>query len=277
MTRPHLDLGSLHLGGGQPFLIAGPCVLESEPLALEIAERMLAITTGLRLPYIFKASFDKANRTSLASTRGPRIEEGLSLLAKVKERLGVPILTDVHLPDQCQQVAEVADVLQIPAFLCRQTDLLVAAAETGRIVNIKKGQFLAPWDARHAVDKVRQAGNDRVLLTERGTSFGYGRLVVDMNGLADLAGVGVPVVFDGTHSVQEPGGADGKTGGDRRKVPALARAAVATGHVDGLFLEVHPRPDESPSDAANMLELETVSEVLRGVLAVHAAVHGPRG
>lgn len=273
IQRPSVELNGLRLGGGQLFLFAGPCVLESVPLALEIAERMTAITQDLGIPYVFKASFDKANRTSVSSKRGPQLEVGLEMLAEVKEKLGVPVVTDVHLPEQCARVAEVCDVLQIPAFLCRQTDLLVAAAETGRIVNVKKGQFLAPWDAKHVVGKVRAAGNENVLLTERGSSFGYGRLVVDMSGFDELARTGAPVVFDGTHSVQRPGGADGKTGGDRTLVPALTRAAVATGHVDGLFLEVHPRPDESPSDAANMLELETVSETLASVARIHRAVH----
>lgn len=271
MKRPSIDLGSVQLGGGAPFLFAGPCVLENLPLALEIAERMVAITSELGLPYVFKASFDKANRTSASAQRGPQLEAGLEMLAAVKEQMNVPVVTDVHLPEQCAAVAEVCDILQIPAFLCRQTDLLLAAAETGRAINVKKGQFLAPWDTKHIVAKVREAGNDKVMLTERGSSFGYGRLVVDMTGLATMAENNCPVVFDGTHSVQQPGGADGRTGGDRTKVPALARAAVATGHVDGLFFEVHPRPDESPSDAANMLELETVSDILAGVMRVHRA------
>ena len=260
------------VGGGELFVISGPCVLEREDLALAIAERLAAIAEERGLRLIFKASFDKANRTSISSGRGPGLKDGLGILARVKEATGLPILTDVHLPEQCAPAAEVADVLQIPAFLCRQTDLLVAAAETGKTVNVKKGQFLAPWDMRHVVAKVRDAGNPNVIVTERGSCFGYGRLVVDMAGLADLAATGRPVVFDATHSVQMPGGADGRTGGDRRRVPALARAAVATGHVDGLFFEVHPDPDSSPSDGANMVRLEDFPAVLDGCLAVHRSL-----
>ena len=203
--------------------------------------------------------------------RGPGFEQGLEWLHEVRERVGVPVVTDVHLPEHCGPVAEVVDILQIPAFLCRQTDLLVAAAQTGRAINVKKGQFLAPWDAKHVVEKVTSAGNPNVLMTERGSSFGYGRLVVDMAGFRDLSEAGCPIVFDATHSVQRPGGADGKTGGDRTLAPILARAAAATGLVDGFFFETHPDPDSSPSDAANMIRLEDFPEVLEGVLRAHRA------
>jgi 2-dehydro-3-deoxyphosphooctonate aldolase (KDO 8-P synthase) len=269
--RPAIRAGGRTLGGGELFLIAGPCVLESRELALSIAEELAGIAEARGVPLVFKASYDKANRTSLSSTRGPGQSAGLEILAEVKERLGLPVLSDVHLPDECASAAEVLDVLQIPAFLCRQTDLVVAAAETGRALNVKKGQFLAPWDMRHITAKCAAAGNTDVLVTERGTTFGHGRLVVDMTGFRDLLATGQPVVFDATHSVQEPGGADGKTGGDRTKVPALARAAVATGLVDGLFFEVHPDPDRSPSDAANMVRLDRFAAILDGCLAVHRA------
>ena len=270
--RPNAEIAGRRVGGGELFLIAGPCVLETRELALEIAERVAALAGERALPVVFKASFDKANRTSISSKRGPGIEEGLGILAEVRERVGVPVLTDVHLPEHCARAAEVVDVLQIPAFLCRQTDLLVAAAETGRAVNVKKGQFLAPGDMLHVAKKCEAAGNANVLLTERGTTFGYGRLVVDMTGFEVLSGAGHPVVFDATHSVQEPGAAGQSSGGDRRKVPALARAAVATGHVDGLFFEVHPEPDSSPSDGPNIVRLEQFGTILDGILAVHRAL-----
>lgn len=270
----------VRLGGGGPlFLIAGPCVVESRALTLEIAGALAEIARARGLPLVFKASFDKANRTSIGSGRGVGMEEGLAALAEVKAQLGLPVLTDVHLPEQCAPAAEVCDILQIPAFLCRQTDLLLAAAATPAAVNVKKGQFLAPWDMQHVVAKLKGGGNGRAIVTERGSSFGYGRLVVDMTGFDELARIGCPVVFDATHAVQRPGGADGTSGGDRELVPALARAAVATGHVDGLFCEVHPNPDSSPSDGPNMLRLSQFAAILDGVLAVHAAVRGgsPRG
>jgi len=269
-----VKIGGRELGGGELFLIAGPCVLEQPELVHSTAARLAELALERSLPLIFKSSFDKANRSSVHSERGPGLAAGLELLAEVRERWGLPVLTDVHLPEQCAAVAEVADVLQIPAFLCRQTDLLVAAAETGRAVNIKKGQFLAPWDLANATAKCEAAGNKNLLVTERGVCFGYGRLVVDMAGLEHLAATGHPVVFDATHSVQEPGGLGLRTGGDRRRVPALARAAVATGHVDGLFFEVHPDPDRAPSDGPNMVELASFGAILDGVLAVHRAVHG---
>ena len=270
--RPTVRIAGRTLGGGSLFLIAGPCVLETEELALRIAGEVAELCAAHDLPYVFKASFDKANRTSVRGVRGPGIERGLELLAKVRETVGVPVLTDVHLPEQCATAAEYVDVLQIPAFLCRQTDLLLAAAETGKAVNVKKGQFLAPWDMRFVTEKCASTGNGNLLVTERGSFFGYGRLVVDMDGLRELSGTGHPVVFDATHSVQRPGTGEGKTGGDRAGVPALARAACATGHVDGFFFEVHPDPDSSPSDGANMVRLEEFGAVLEGVLRVHRAL-----
>jgi 2-dehydro-3-deoxyphosphooctonate aldolase (KDO 8-P synthase) len=264
-------VGGRQLGGARPFVFAGPCVLENPALTHSIAKRLLEITGERGVDLVFKASFDKANRTKADSARGPGIEGGLEQLARVREDLGVPTLTDVHLPEQCALAAPAVDVLQIPAFLCRQTDLLVAAGESGRAVNVKKGQFLAPWDMAHAVGKVRAGGGASVSVCERGTTFGYGRLVVDMSGFVDLAALGVPVVFDATHSVQRPGGADGTTGGNRELAPLLARAAAATGEVDGFFFEVHPRPESSPSDGANMLRLDEFPAILDGVLAVWRA------
>ena len=272
-ARPSVEVGGRRLGGGEPFLIAGPCVLETRELALSVAGRLAAIAAERQVPLIFKSSFDKANRSSIRSTRGPGLA-GLEWLAEVREKFGIPVLTDVHLPDQCPSAAEVVDVLQIPAFLCRQTDLLVAAAETGRAINVKKGQFLAPWDMKHAVQKCEEAGNREVMVTERGSSFGFGRLVVDMTGFAHLAQTGRPVVFDATHSVQEPGARGDSTGGDRRKVPALARAAAATGDVDGFFFEVHPDPDRAPSDGPNMVVLDEFPAILDGVLSVLRAARG---
>ena len=264
--------GSCTFGAGQLAFIAGPCVLETPELTLDIATRLRDLFGERGLSFVFKASFDKANRSSLHSGRGPGIEEGLAWLAEVGSQLEVPLLTDVHTPEQCSVAAEVVDVLQIPAFLCRQTDLLVAAAETGRVVNVKKGQFLAPWDMQNVAGKLVESGNRNVLLTERGTSFGYGRLVVDMTGFEHLRATGLPVVFDATHSVQQPGALGRTTGGDRTLVPALARAAVATGNVDGLFFEVHPDPDSSPSDGPNMVQLDQFGPVLDQLLAVHRAV-----
>lgn len=274
VPRPGIDVAGRTLGGGRPFVIAGPCVLERRELTLEIAECLAELCAARDVPLIFKASYDKANRTSAGSPRGPGLDTGLSWLEAARERTGCALLTDVHLPEQCASAAEVVDVLQVPAFLCRQTDLLLAAGETGRAVNVKKGQFLAPWDARRMTEKVASTGNRHILVTERGTSFGYGRLVVDMAGLHLLLATGYPVVIDATHAVQEPGGPAGRTGGDRERAPELARAAVATGHVDGLFFEVHPDPDSSPSDGPNMIRLERFGAVLDSVLAVHAAVHG---
>jgi len=271
-TPRTIQIADKPFGSEKLFLLAGPCVLESRELTLEIAGTVAETCAKRDVPIVFKASFDKANRTSLGSTRGPGVELGLEWLADVKREFGLPIVTDVHQPEQCAQVAEVADLLQIPAFLCRQTDLVVAAAKTGRAVNIKKGQFLAPWDMGNVVEKCRESGNENVLVTERGTTFGYGRLVVDMAGLADLAATGQPVVFDATHSVQQPGALGATTGGDRERVPLLARAAVATGAVDGVFFEVHPDPDSSPSDGPNMLRIEDLGPLLDQLLEIEAAV-----
>jgi len=258
----------------QFFLIAGPCVIESEAHALKMAEAINGVTRAMRIPYIFKASYDKANRTSVSSFRGPGVEEGCRILRKVRDTAGVPVLTDVHDAHDAARVGESADIIQIPAFLCRQTDLLVAAAKTGRTVNIKKGQFVAPADMRHAVDKVREAGNDKVVLTERGSSFGYNNLVVDMRSLAIMREY-APVVFDATHSVQLPSASSDKgaavSGGQPEFIPLLARAAVAAG-VDGVFLEVHDNPKEAKSDGANALDLKNLRETLEQLLSVHKAV-----
>jgi 2-dehydro-3-deoxyphosphooctonate aldolase (KDO 8-P synthase) len=268
--RPSVQVRKKRLGGGELFVIAGPCVLETRELTLSIAERLAEIAEERALELVFKSSFDKANRSSGKSVRGPGLA-GMEWLAEVRETHGLSVLTDVHLPDQCAAAAEFVDVLQIPAFLCRQTDLLVAASATGKAINIKKGQFLAPWDMRNVTKKCEEAGNSSLIVTERGVSFGYGRLVVDMTGLEFLSETGHPVVFDATHSVQQPGALGDKTGGDRRQVPALARAAVATGHVDGVFFEVHPDPDRAPSDGPNMVKLDEFASILDGVLAVHRA------
>ena len=271
--RPTVNVAGQTLGGGELFLIAGPCVLETRELAFSVAGRLAEICAARGVPLIFKSSFDKANRSSAKSARGPGLE-GLAWLAEVRERFHVPVLTDVHSEEQCARAAEFVDVLQIPAFLCRQTDLLLAAAATGKAVNVKKGQFLAPWDMKNVAQKLTGAGNPNVMVTERGSSFGYGRLVVDMTGFEHLSATGCPVVFDATHSVQQPGALGARTGGDRRQVPGLARAAVATGEVDGLFFEVHPDPDLAPSDGPNMVVLEQFPAILDGVLAIHRAVRG---
>lgn len=251
---------NIKVGSNQPLLIAGPCVIESEALCMEVAEQMQTITSVAGFNFVFKASFDKANRTSAGSFRGEGIQKGLAILQKVKSRTGVPILTDIHLPEQAAIVAAVADILQIPAFLCRQTDLLMAAGETGKAVNIKKGQFMAPEDMRYAAEKVRQTGNSNVLLTERGASFGYHNLVVDMRSLPIMRQF-APVIFDVTHSVQMPGGANGKSGGRREFAPYLAKAAAAAG-VDGFFIETHPNPDTALSDGPNMIPLSQMKGLL---------------
>lgn len=252
-------------------LIAGPCVIESEELVLRVASEMKRITDELGIPYTFKASFDKANRTSIHSFRGPGIDEGLRILRKVKDGVGVSICTDIHEPWQAAPAAEVCDILQIPAFLCRQTDLLVAAAKTGRRINIKKAQFLAPWDMKNCVEKVRESGNDDVMLCERGSTFGYNTLVVDMTGLRVMKDFGVPVIFDATHSVQKPGGNGTSTGGNREYVEYLAKAAIAVG-VDGLFMETHPDPDHALSDGPNMVPLGEMRELLEKLIRVYNAV-----
>ncbi|MGE4551749.1 MAG: 3-deoxy-8-phosphooctulonate synthase [Desulfovibrionaceae bacterium] len=254
------------------FLIAGPCVLENLKLALEVGRRLARLRDDLGIPVVFKSSFDKANRTSIESYRGPGLAEGLAWLAEVKRATGLPITTDIHLPEQANAVAEVADVLQVPAFLCRQTDLLVAAARTGRIVNVKKGQFLAPWDMQNVVGKLRAAGCERIWLTERGTSFGYNTLVVDMRAIPELAAFGAPVVMDATHSVQKPGGLGTCTGGDRAYVPTLAKAAVAAG-AGGVFMEVHPDPDRALCDGPNSLPLDELEPLVRCLLELWRVVH----
>jgi 2-dehydro-3-deoxyphosphooctonate aldolase (KDO 8-P synthase) len=256
------------------FLIAGPCVIESRDLTLEVASAIKTITDRLSIPYIFKASFDKANRSSRESFRGPGLTNGLAILAEVKQQLKIPILTDIHESNQAKPAAEIADVLQIPAFLCRQTDLLVAAAQavrgTDKAINVKKGQFLAPWDMRHVVNKLRSGGATNLWLTERGTSFGYNELVVDYRSLPQLRALNCSVVFDATHSVQQPGGQGSTSGGQREFVAPLARAAVAVG-VDGLFMEVHPDPNKALSDGPNMLPLQELEPLLEQLLKIHAA------
>ena len=259
-------------GDGNPLLIiAGPCVIDDEGLMLEIAGELKSVCQRLNLPLIFKASFDKANRTSLDSYRGVGLEKGLEILAKVKATTDLPLTTDIHLPEQAAPVAKVADLLQIPAFLARQTDLLVAAAKTGVAVNVKKGQFMAPWDMKHVVTKLSSAGCQNIMLTERGTFFGYGRLVNDMRALCQMADLGVPVVFDATHSVQMPSAAGGKTGGEREMVAPLARAAVAAG-VNAVFIETHPEPEKSPSDGPNMVPLDQIENLLTTLKQIHEVV-----
>jgi 2-dehydro-3-deoxyphosphooctonate aldolase (KDO 8-P synthase) len=263
---------TLSIGDRQPLtLIGGPCVIESEEFTLKMAEEIQKICDRLGISFIFKSSFDKANRTSINSFRGQPLEAGLKILQKVKEKVGVPVLTDIHESQQAATVAEVVDVLQIPAFLCRQTDLLVAAAATGRTVNVKKGQFLAPWDMKNVVKKLESAGAKNILLTERGTSFGYNALVVDFRSLPQMRELGYPVVFDATHSVQMPGGKGDKTDGQREFVPYLAKAAAAVG-IDALFMEIHENPDLAPSDGPNMIPLSKLEIVLRQVLSVRTAV-----
>ena len=273
--HPHsFSLGNLTVGDGRLFLVAGPCVLESEPHARQLADAIQRITSDLGMPYIFKASYDKANRTSIQSFRGPGLHEGCRILRSIGESNGLPVLTDIHTPEQSGEVSDalgpVAAMLQIPAFLCRQTDLLIAAAKTGRAINVKKGQFVAPWDMRHAVEKLNDSGTFSISLTERGASFGYNNLVVDMRSLPIMREQ-APVIFDGTHSVQTPSGAGGKSGGQPEFIPVLARAAVAAG-IDGIFLEVHDNPAQAKSDGANALHLDLLKPVLEKLLAVHEAV-----
>lgn len=263
----HIEIGNLAVGNDRPLaLIAGPCALESRAHALEMSHALVEITGRLGIGLVYKTSFDKANRTSSDSPRGLGLEKSLPILAEVRERCGCPVLTDVHAPDQCGPVAEVVDVLQIPAFLCRQTDLLLAAARTGRPVNVKKGQFLAPWDMKNVVRKLVEAGNEKVLLCERGASFGYNTLVSDMRALPILAETGFPVVFDATHSVQQPGGQGTRSGGQREFVPVLARAAVAVG-VAAVFMETHQDPDRAPSDGPNMVHLRDLPAILETLIA----------
>ena len=263
------EIGPVHVGTGELFLVAGPCVIESEAHVRRMAEAIQRIASDLGIPYIFKASYDKANRTSVKSFRGPGLAEGVRILGRLAKDTGLPVLTDVHEPAHCEVASEAVDVLQIPAFLCRQTDLLVAAGKTGRAINIKKGQFVAPWDMTHPVEKVRSAGNERVFLTERGASFGYNNLVVDFRSLGIMRAI-APVVFDGTHSVQQPSSAHGVSGGQPEFIPLLARAAVAAG-VDGLFLEVHDDPSHAKSDGANALDLKMLRPLLERLLAIQKA------
>jgi 2-dehydro-3-deoxyphosphooctonate aldolase (KDO 8-P synthase) len=270
-----VNLGDISIGAGSPLvLIAGPCVIESEQHASDLAGRLTDLTRRLHVPFIFKASYDKANRTSGRSFRGPGLDEGLRMLAGIKSHLRVPILTDIHEPAQARAAADVADVLQIPAFLSRQTDLLTAAAKTGRIVNIKKGQFLAPGDVKHAIAKVTEAGNSRVIVTERGVSFGYHNLIVDMRAFPIIRALGVPVVFDVTHSLQLPGGGEGVTAGQAEFIEPLASAGVAAG-VDAIFLEVHEDPSRAKSDAQNALPLDKLEPLLHRLMAIHAIAKQP--
>ncbi len=270
-----VKVGAYELGGDTSelrplLLIAGPCVLQTESMARQIAESLVAIADRPEINLVFKASFDKANRTRSESERGPGLQAGLELLRTIRDEFQIPVTTDIHLPEQAAAAAEVCELLQIPAFLCRQTDLLAAAAATGRAVNVKKGQFLAPGDMRHVVDKLTAAGCRNTLLCERGTFFGYGQLVNDMRALPQMRALGCPVVFDATHSVQQPGGPSGVTGGNREMVPVVARAAIAVG-VDGLFVETHPEPDQSPSDGANMVPLDTLPDIMDSLLRIRAA------
>lgn len=274
------NVGPVRLGGDAPLvLVAGPCVIESRQQVLEVAAALVEMTREMGLPLIFKSSYDKANRTSLASYRGPGLQRGLDILAEVRQTHGVPVLSDVHCRAELEAAAGVLDVIQIPAFLCRQTDLVVAAARTGRAVNVKKGQFLAPWDVAPILEKIRSGGNQRILVSERGTCFGYNQLVVDFRSLVVLRSLGAAVVFDATHSVQLPGGLGHASGGQRDFVPALARAAVAVG-VDALFLEVHPDPDRALCDGPNSLPLRGLEGILREIVAIDALIRDqlrPRG
>jgi 2-dehydro-3-deoxyphosphooctonate aldolase (KDO 8-P synthase) len=274
MNPHHVTIRDVRIGNDLPLvLIAGPCALESRAHALEVSAALVEITGRLGIPLIYKTSFDKANRTSLSGARGIGFEAGLPILAEIRETSGIPVLTDVHLPEQCAPTAASVDVLQIPAYLCRQTDLLVAAARTGAAINVKKGQFLAPWDMKNVAAKISGSGNDRVLLCERGASFGYNTLVSDMRSLPILAETGYPVVFDATHSVQQPGGQGEKSGGERRFVETLARAAVAVG-VAAVFMETHEDPDRAPSDGPNMVPLRVLPELLETLIAFDRLTKG---
>lgn len=265
MNTREISINNIKIGGNNPFvLIAGPCSMESEKLIMETAEYLKNLTSKLNIPFIFKSSFDKANRTSIEAYRGPGLDKGLKWMQKVKEDYELSVTTDIHLPQQAQYVAEVVDIIQIPAFLCRQTDLLTAAAKTNKPVNIKKGQFLAPWDMINVVNKIFEKNNHNVILTERGSMFGYNNLVVDMTGLVEMKKTGCPVIFDGTHSVQKPGGKGSSTGGNREYVEYLSRAAISIG-IDGLFLETHPDPDRALSDGPNMIKLCDLGKILEKI------------
>ena len=266
--------GPLSIGGQNPLaLIAGPCVIESEKIAMEIAEKLKRITTDLHVPFIFKASYDKANRTSIKSFRGPGLNDGLKILQKIKTKLDLPVLSDVHKEEEIDPAAEVLDILQIPAFLCRQTDLLVKAAQTGKPINVKKGQFLAPWDMKNVVVKLEESGNSNILLTERGATFGYNNLVVDMRSLVLMREHGYPVIFDATHSLQQPGGQGTTSGGQSEMVPDLARGAVAVG-CDALFMEIHTDPSKALSDGPNMLKIDLLPELLEQLVTLDQIVKG---
>lgn len=274
MTTKIIKLSDMTIGGNRPFvLIAGPCVIESKAGAMAIAEKLKRLTDRLNVPFIFKASYDKANRTSIDSFRGPGLIEGLKVLRDIKERFDVPVLSDVHSVEEIDQAAEVLDVLQIPAFLCRQTDLVVKAAKSGRIVNVKKGQFLAPWDMKSVIKKIESVGGKKIMLTERGASFGYNNLVTDFRSLEVMRGFGYPVVFDATHSVQLPGGLGSTTGGNREYIPLLSRCAVAAG-CDGLFMETHPNPSKALSDGPNMVPLADMEKLLKEIMAIDRVVKG---
>ncbi|MBM2833634.1 MAG: kdsA [Candidatus Brocadiaceae bacterium] len=267
-----VNVRNLAIGQRQPLVfIAGPCVIESHESCLKLADKLKTIFQAKKLPFIFKASYDKANRTSVNSYRGPGVKEGIKILADIKKRLDLPILSDVHSEEEIPIVSETLDIIQIPAFLCRQTDLILAAAKTGKPINIKKGQFLAPWDMKSVVEKMRSTGNEQILLTERGTCFGYNNLVSDMRSLVIMRELGYPVIYDATHSVQLPGGQGNVSGGERNMIIPLARAAVATG-CDGLFLEVHENPEKALSDAATMLSIEALPNLLDQVLEIHRVV-----
>ena len=262
-----VTVDQLSIANDRPItLIAGPCQMESKDHAFEICGALKELTKRLGLQFIYKTSFDKANRTSLKSQRGIGFEKGMQVFSDLRNQLGVPMLTDIHLPEQCEEMAQVVDVLQIPAFLCRQTDLLIAAAKTGKALNVKKGQFLAPWDMKNVANKISESGNENIMLCERGTSFGYNALVSDMRALPEMKKTGYPVIFDATHSVQQPGGLGGTSGGDRRMVPVLARAAVSVG-VAGVFTETHQDPDNAPSDGPNMIKLSDMPEFLETLMA----------
>ncbi len=266
-----INIGNnITIGGGRLTLIAGPCAIESEEMCMEVCSTLQMVCNELGIQYIFKASFDKANRSSIHSDRGVGIERGLEILSKVRERFDVPVVTDVHEVWQCETVGKVVDIIQIPAFLARQTDLIIAAARSGKVVNVKKGQFMAPWDMKQVISKCLECGNEKVMLTERGSSFGYNNLVVDMTGMIEMKSYGYPVVFDATHSVQKPGGGGSVTTGNREYVPHLINAAIAVG-VDTIFAEVHPDPDNAISDAANQLRLDSIEDVLRRAVRVFDA------
>lgn len=274
LTKEIVVKGRFKIGGTNPFtLIAGPCAIESESMVMFVAEKLKESTTQLGIPLIFKSSFDKANRSSIHSDRGVGIDAGLRILEKVGKEFDLPIVTDVHETWQCPLVGEVVDMIQIPAFLSRQTDLLVAAAETGCIINVKKGQFMAPWDMKNVIRKLEEAGNEQIMLCERGSSFGYNNLIVDMTGLVEMRSYGYPVVFDATHSVQKPGGQGTSTGGNRELVPPLMRAALAVG-VDAVFAEVHPDPDNAISDGPNQLRLDSIHELLKQSSAIDSLIKG---